>query len=1588
MQYKYSRNQLFGKRLKVPKNIKLAVYNCQLTFNDFIKYDLEDKIPISCLRISDRQIVERFGLEKAKTLDWELINKNPRWYRPIQGDVFTNLMQIDPTTEDINKSLYEGVVDNLKPSEYSSQMKSKYPDRFFDTSHVEDEQSKDIMERFNKGNVPLKEIILNWDLLKDKNLTLCLQEDYGNSSKITDVQLKEFMSFYGGLVDFVLNYSDINIYSFIKEVSSLKIESERREYLEKFVDSILDKTIRKDPYSDTIELSTIQYKELFKYSSIKKYLSKLDSHYGSYYGTKTGKLLSNELEKLPQDYIFNIPIPFNILNKSNVLKFVGTYGLKNIVDFDNECGHFFTKNNCEMLLAMYQVYLLGNSQTEDEYKIHVAISGEYSREDFYEAMRRMIIYVTSDEKHADKISKRQEITGRFRGINHDLFISSKAPEELKEAFYSKSITPQLLAEHKEYIPYLEKVNLASCFKSRDIQVKIKQGTAISNKLISLYDYLCEKTSQSNVLDFIAQYSDVLAIYDEAIKSNSIMNRYISIFNEEDNIAEISKKFCNVIKELIIKNSFKYPNNIPDDFRTFFPDMVLEDSAPEELKTALYNRTINQEFILSNKDYHKYLKNINLEVLYKYMPVTVFKEDRNYGEINLVKAIEEIFGKEDAFDIMLLYGKYIESVFNINKLENFKFNNNSSKEELLKEIDSNILQAIIDGKIKYDDNMPSHFKNSNPTLFLDQKVSKDIRDKFYNREFVLQDFNDTPDLLNIFGDTNIIYGFSEEFVWIAPLFNNSDSSKIANLNRLKIILEYQKINDSSLRLIFKKYILKNIDNIDPEKIKYSSEVLCRLVQSNSSELYSVREKLATQLLKASDPIDKLNKIEKIFIKNNIPLFGKIFSCFQILYPNLEEFQFDDTSRVSPELKEQSLGKVGLGKTSNEKRFNIIFNDLLRIAYRSNSRNFMKYLENIEIGNDIYLRISKNDFDISGLSQAEQEILEIFIKHLQTLLENTIKGSTENIDLDKCTLSEKTKILGNLFGANKKYDLKDRVVRSFCYYAGIKSFDELKTLTINAVAEADARGRKYARELGGGKVFRFEKGDFVRGIGGYEVLGNSLNTGNVSKEFLSVFRGTSSSDTTPLDVDITMIDETSNIYNSINGTPTGFGFGNVFVIFKKDNPNFYITRDKDGNLTNQEYDPRKNELFGTSVAGAGYETHWGARTGFAFTDVDFILYKKQQMIDEKNPYDENGNVNYKKTETAIFDDLPAIKFEIARNGYYIPVIDFSGKLIFTEKEYDELRRKMAGLSYYGLPKYNLSNHLVDDTILEIKEEMVATQDRTTTENMKIQTKIIETLTNLGIRVNLGFNPDLTNNNAELYCTGSTSRNTNIPNDSDFDFLIKIDRDIYYDDRKLTDLKATLKSAMGLKDGKDGKIVGQYFNGDGNAVDVEISFVPRTDKLDYSTDVSLQERLKNIEEQYPDQYPYVVANIVFAKKILKENGVYKTAKSDIKQGGMGGIGIENWILQHGGSLFDAAKSFLEAADGKTFEEFVKIYQVWDFGSNHYSEKTSMYSHENFIFEQANDDNKKPLKMTEDGYNKMVQVLRNYINNYKNPKTTSIKR
>ena len=259
------------------------------------------------------------------------------------------------------------------------------------------------------------------------------------------------------------------------------------------------------------------------------------------------------------------------------------------------------------------------------------------------------------------------------------------------------------------------------------------------------------------------------------------------------------------------------------------------------------------------------------------------------------------------------------------------------------------------------------------------------------------------------------------------------------------------------------------------------------------------------------------------------------------------------------------------------------------------------------------------------------------------------------------------------------------------------------------------------------------------------------------------------------------------------------------------------------------------------------------------------------------------------------------------------------------------------------------------------------------------------------------DLTENIVEMIDTGSTGRQTNAPGSGDFDYMARLDRSILNDPTKKQQITDALLAAFGKADevngtsnqidnldhNEDGEGEGEAGQADNKSrivngnlrlkqvsidglaepVDIDITFAQKTNKVQYPTDAALADRLTNIKNQSETKYQQVLANIIYAKQFLKANQVYKPRRSPEAEGagGLGGVGIENWVLQHGGSFKQAARDFLSVADNcSSFEDFCAHYPVWDYGENHKGIRSK--PHDNFVADNMNPE----------GYERMKEVLR----------------
>ena len=221
--------------------------------------------------------------------------------------------------------------------------------------------------------------------------------------------------------------------------------------------------------------------------------------------------------------------------------------------------------------------------------------------------------------------------------------------------------------------------------------------------------------------------------------------------------------------------------------------------------------------------------------------------------------------------------------------------------------------------------------------------------------------------------------------------------------------------------------------------------------------------------------------------------------------------------------------------------------------------------------------------------------------------------------------------------------------------------------------------------------------------------------------------------------------------------------------------------------------------------------------------------------------------------------------------------------------------------------------------------------------------------------------------LVDTGSSARGTSIPgSEPDFDYMYYLgghleDRDSVrwpiakeFGFDRLPQNRYNLRYEI-KRNGEDLR-AHLHTEAEGDIrVPIDISFLGyKNDDTPY-TDVALKNLLDDIRAQDEGKYNKVIANIVKAKQELKTAKIYK-----VFDGGIGGVGVENWILQNGGSYEQAARTFLAAAEkSSTLEEFQIAYPITDIGINRQKNTVDNYSQ----------------NLTEDSFGEMKKTLKAHI-------------
>lgn len=1368
----------------------------------------------------------------------------------------------------------------------------------------------------------ITQIIEHYKQLPQEEIETYLHNDNNNKQNVTPSELQKFMEKYSSIAALLASHS--NIYLTIKKLANTNTNDDtKKEFLGNIIDNIITKTVN---YNTSITAK--DYQNMFSYYSLEEYCL-------NNFGKKETDLFLKYLNNKPQDYIYNLHLPINLILNEEIFPLITRLGLENIEQFNYENSNCFYAENYKMLKIMCKkakTVNINRISKEEQITILPPISLELTYQDFEKVMEKIISCGYYKSQYNQEFMK---IKGSYRIKYPYLFISEDAPSELKELFYQKNLTPSILRDHPEYKEYLKNIKLFTVFKPLYVNINGNEK--------NIYQYLEHYLSNEQILNYIIEYSEIItiALKDISMETNIWKDNYNkNIHNVKLNdvsINSFTKELQNIFKIRVIQLGLTYNDNVSDNVKATFPELFLPSTAPQELKDQFYNRTITIKKLNDHPEWNTYLKNINLELLTKY----ISKKTPN-GRENLIKIIINILGPSETIEFLKRYGNYINT-----QIIKFPITNDLSKLEFYSIVNNNLKNTMQREGLICDEYLEKTFRKLYPFMFLSHTAPSEIQQKFYQRALTIEDLESSANSLDNFHNTNIVLGFPTTYIWLLPLFDEKNPQE-TNYLIYKIIKKYNEIQNDNLKSVFRSYIIENKEIVQSNQIDILADILYRLSISNSSEITSLAKELGSEIIKKANPYQALQKVEQIFAKNDIPTVGKIYTCFRVLHPNFEGYDFTEKGQ-------NTVCSPTLRKKSNLSRKVIIFSDLIKSSFGSGNRSAIEYLNNIERASLLYEHCINYQIDIEKLNNEEKEIITNFRNALVALYHSSAYGKNTIFQITNNPLEDITNIKECLpKGKNTSTDLQNKIISSFCHFAGFDTIKDIKEYVAIKITEADKRGRKYA-ELGN---FTIEKGDFIKSVN-TDFLELVLQNGVNANDFLGADAKT---DATPLDTDLSRVMISKSTINETidaKNKDTGY-FGKAYFILKNNPRKIAITKSHflEGTTSEKIEDVQgRLEAFVNGPAG-DVSVSYGIRTGFPATDIDYIVF------DQTSPE---------------FDKLRVL---IAQNGYYIPVVSKqNGELIYSPADYDLLRNKMEGLKNYGSYNYTLSNNLYSEEIMTLIPKIQ--ENRYITHKIKSQILSKITASFPDYKVETKIAKDLSQKTIQIIEIGSTSRGTNEPTAHDYDFIVRIDGEIMHNPQKLQTFKKTLAVSLEISDvALSGDIKHKTIKIDNTNIDVDFSFTKKTDKIDYSAEMCNEDKLTTIAKLYPDKIDIVRANIIYAKKYLKENKVYK--KKD-KEGGLGGIGVENWILQNGGSFYDAAKTFIEAAHDKngltiSYDNFCKKYEIWNFGQDHYIQRenekngTHQLLYTNFTKEN----------LTEEGYHKMVEALTKYLSDSQRKKTT----
>lgn len=429
-------------------------------------------------------------------------------------------------------------------------------------------------------------------------------------------------------------------------------------------------------------------------------------------------------------------------------------------------------------------------------------------------------------------------------------------------------------------------------------------------------------------------------------------------------------------------------------------------------------------------------------------------------------------------------------------------------------------------------------------------------------------------------------------------------------------------------------------ISPEgvaKFQTALEGVKIIMHSSSVEIKRLKNELVAQLWKAEDPQESLDRILGVFEKNNLPLVGKVFRVFEILHPpavldKKVKNGIGIGNNLSPVLKE----------ASTRRRYDIIYKDLLRVHIDSANPSLYSYLVTLRDGQTLVDKVQTQGLE-SLNAQTEVPQLTRFLNKMDTLLANSLYGRrTGETGSASANLLDRIQELRRSYGLKEGQTLTERVGAMFVKPLGFENIDAvIKHMDAVRGLAHDRNLAFYNEATGNSGKLKISAGDLLKGVK-QEYLEAILQNGSVAKDYLG---GAADSDSTPFDTDVSRVlpQDLISGYEGIIQNSLVHNYGSIVFLFRN------------RGQFHEGFPGRTNDRYELFPSGTRGDRHYGIRTGIASTEIDAMIVKDDITKDPAN--------------------LERVFFDVAQAGFYIPISDVRGSIIFKPDDYERYRLKKA-------------------------------------------------------------------------------------------------------------------------------------------------------------------------------------------------------------------------------------------------------------------------------------------------------------------------